>query len=188
MDGNLSTLLGTLGGGILGGGSAWLAERSRWKREQNKRWDADRRRTYAAFLTAAVIFSDAIHDWSKTTVEQPGSQETRDRQIAVEVAHRELMAPLFEMRLLSGLDLIRAAEALKEGLDQYWTKSRRLSDLAEWQAVLNWWSNTWDALRDEVINTAKRELDVILPAQVNLRQLRRVPNIRHYEQPEEPQG
>ena len=51
------TVVGTLGGVAVGVIGTWFLETRRWKREDQIRWDPDRRQVYARFLKAADDYS-----------------------------------------------------------------------------------------------------------------------------------
>lgn len=51
------TVVGTLGGVAVGVIGTWFLETRRWKREDQIRWDPDRRQVYARLLKAADDYS-----------------------------------------------------------------------------------------------------------------------------------
>lgn len=179
MDPNVVTLIGALGGTALGGLLTLTVEALRWRRDRAERWDGDRRRTYASFLTAAVRFSNAVDDWAYARVTAEDSDETRARALTVESTHAELLPPLFELRLLARHPLVLAAEQLKAALDTQWTTARSVT-AENYPEVQLRWAEEWDRLRDGVISAAKDELGVAFEGTAAIRALRPagLPNVR----------
>jgi hypothetical protein len=114
----ITVLASAAAGAIIAALAGWARDRTRWKRSYEARWDADRRRTYAGFLAGCVIYSDAITDLATALASKDTADIERRRDLLYH-AHRELMAPLFEQRLIGSEGVVAAADALKDNLDAY---------------------------------------------------------------------
>lgn len=64
--------VGTIGGAIVGVGSALLAERLRWRRERDQQWTQQRRAVYQEFVTA----SSRAHSETRASVLRAGLSES----------------------------------------------------------------------------------------------------------------
>jgi hypothetical protein len=92
------TVVGTLGGVAVGVIGTWFLETRRWKREDQIRWDPDRRQVYARFMKAADDYSLAGSRFAKM----------------VELMRESSRAPgLVKLLEEADLELRRAADVLR---------------------------------------------------------------------------
>lgn len=154
------TLAAALGGTALGGAIGWASEVVRGRGELARRFDADRRHAYARFLGAAVVYANAIDAHARARTGEAGPEATAARRRELERARRELMDPLYEVRLLARPRLEAAANALKDGIDDYRRAHDERTALAEVLAGIDRWLPEWESLRDAVLDAAKAELAI----------------------------
>jgi hypothetical protein len=93
------TVIGTLGGALVGWASAVATQRGQWKREQSIRWDAVRREAYGSYLERSNAYHLALTDvaWAirrdRTKLEPNSIEANRLRAEVVSLkSHVDMLA------------------------------------------------------------------------------------------------
>jgi hypothetical protein len=103
-------VIGSLGGVAVGAAATALIESVRWRRTERTRWYDDRRRVYAAFLTAADAFNAAGRRFGWAIGEASQDPTSRDAaSVLLDAAQSGLAAAQRDVDLIGGAAAAAAA-------------------------------------------------------------------------------
>lgn len=74
------TLIGALGGALIGAGAAYTNQAIAWRRQRAARWDESRREAYARFLGSADAYFLALMDLRWSLINDPSQVERAGRE------------------------------------------------------------------------------------------------------------
>lgn len=111
-----ASLGGVALGGVIGAFSGWGLELSRRRHAEARRWDSDRLRLYASYLTTAETVERIADDWIRQEKFKSPSPETRDEFHAWEEQVYKLAVLIQEIDLLATPSVRRAVRSLWEAL------------------------------------------------------------------------
>ena len=150
---------GTIAGVIIGSLLTYVMDRDRRRAERAWALADAHAAIYARFLTHVVQWQNQIY-WSRKELSAPGAATTAAKQAAEEriaVLHQASMIPLFELRLIGSIEVVRLGErvlAVVHDLQKRFTEGRLDEPgVAETSAA-------WVKARDEFIDAVRKEVGV----------------------------
>lgn len=115
---DLSTLVGTALGAILGVGSTLTADRSRWKREHTSRERVMKRELYSEYLAALALATHKLRDLRRPGTPTPSERMSRAGEVLSDSGAYQLRYQI----------QIGAPETLEEASEQAFDSLRKLRD------------------------------------------------------------
>jgi hypothetical protein len=158
------TVVGTLGGAIIGGlaglGSQWL----QWRRDRTTRWDASRKDVYAQFLATSDRTQEALWRVAYDITHRRSLDQLSARWREANVYFSEMTSQRELVILLAAAQpAVNAARAVTDHLlafKQEIYKKQNEGDMAQFKSQ-DEYRKSFAPLRDDFLRTAKKELGIV---------------------------
>ncbi len=157
------TVVGTLGGAIVGGlvavGGQWL----QWRRDKTTRWDASRKDMYAQFLATSERTQEALWRVAYAITHRRSSDQLSDRWREANLRWSEMASQREQVILFAATQpTANAAQAVTDHLrtfkDEIYKKQHE-GDAAQFKTE-DEYQKSFATLRDGFLRAAKKELGI----------------------------
>lgn len=141
------TLLGTVTGAVIGVGATSIADRSKWRREQNERRTDVKRELYVAYLAAVA---KTWNDIRAAVIDSTESWPERARQAELAYRNGGVYELRYQMAITAPPEIVVLSDQTMKGmrdLVRELTAGRTYATWAELQSDGRPWFDAFDAMR-----------------------------------------
>jgi hypothetical protein len=164
MTGDWTTVIGTLGGAVVGAFAGLAGQRAQWKQQRATRWDPSRHEVYASFVAAAERYHTAL--WRVAYARRHGHSLVAPWNEA-NARYGDASSLVEQVALLATSATERAARALSQRLEDFRNEiysKTHLSDEEYNKSPLKTepdYLEVYRPIRDQFVDAAKQELGLL---------------------------